>query len=449
MPCRPGQRQPLRLAFALHWVAFAAAWSGPSPAAADATQGWGVRGQATYIWQAKPAFASAYAGERSLQAGPGLSDSFSATVALGWRPAPFTEAYVDAELVQGKPLSNMTGLGGLPNGELQKSGSSQPQLYRARLFLRRTWALTDTPADAESVEAGLNQLAGSQARDRLVLSLGNLAVTDIFDPNPYAHDARSQFLNWSLLTHGAYDFAADSRGYSWGAALEWRQGDWRLRGGRFAMPAQSNGAKLDGQIWRQFGDQLELEHAHRWLGWDGSLRALLWRNVARYARFDDALAAAGGGVPSLNGVRRRQAKSGWGLAWEQSLPASLGVFARLAGSDGVHEPFAFAAIDGASSAGLSWGGAAWGRPRDTVGLALARNTLGPQHRQFLAAGGQDYFLGDGRLRYAAERIAEAYVAADLGQALTLTLDWQRVSAPGYNADRGPARFVGLRLHADF
>ena len=433
-----------RCSRAIALAVLVATQAGPTQAAPE----WDLRGQATYIWQDKPAFKAAYSGPHSLEAARALSYSFTATAALGLRLALDWEVYANAELVQGLPFSALTGMGGLSNGELQKSAGTHPIVYRARLFARRTWALGESDA-GEDLGADFNRLPGRQPHDRLVLSVGNLAVTDIFDPNPYAHDARSQFLNWALLTHGAYDFAADARGYTWGAALDWRQGDWSLRGGRFAMPVESNGLKLDGQIARQYGDQIEAERRHRLFGQDGSLRALFWRNVARYGNFSDALAVAGAGVPSLDGVRRRQAKSGWGLALEQGLSPNLGAFARIGASDGRREAYTFAAIDRSASAGLSLNGQAWSRPKDSLGLAVARNGLSAMHRRYLAAGGLDFFLGDGRLRYASETAVEAYLAVAVLERLTITLDLQRVQAPGYNADRGPVRFVGLRLHADF
>ncbi len=417
--------------------------------AADADtpdEAFGWHGQSTYIWQAKPAFASPYAGDHSLDAARAKSYSYTGTLALGARPWRGGELYFDAELVQGVSLSDLTGLGGLSNGELQKTSGSNPVLYRARAYWRQVW---DLGAGArEAVEPELNQLGGSQPRRRLVLTLGELAVSDLFDNNRYAHDARSQFLNWALLTHGHYDFAADARGYSRGAALEWADAGWALRGGRFMVPIESNGQTLDTHLRTVYGDQLEFEHSHTLAGRAGTLRLLAFRNVERMANFDDALAAAAGGVPTLDGVRRRQAKVGWGLALEQELGATLGAFVRLGRHDGKTEPYSYASIDDAVSAGLNWRGAAWSRADDEVGLALASNGLSPSHRRFLAAGGSDYFLGDGRLNYGRETIAEAYYAAALGHGLKLSLDLQHIARPGYNRDRGPVNLLALRLHAE-
>ena len=345
------------------------------------------------------------------------------------------------------PLSGLTGLGGLSNGELQKTAGSNPVLYRARFFLRQNWALDGA---SESVASAFNQLGGAQAPRRVVLTVGNLAVSDIFDNSAFAHDARSQFINWALLTHGHYDFAADSRGYTNGAALEWIEHEWTLRGGRFAVPRESNGLELDKSLLQHYGDQVELEHRHRLADREGAVRLLLFRNVERMARFDDALAEAArsGLAPELAGVRRLQSKIGWGLAAEQGLSETLGGFVRVGRHDGATEPYSFASIDNAASAGLVWRAAAWQRAADELGFAFASNGLSASHRRFLAAGGSDFFIGDGRLRYGREFLIEAFYSAALSHGIKLTLDLQHISNPAYNRDRGPVRFIALRLHAE-
>ena len=409
-------------------------------------QAWNLHGQATYVWQTKPAFRSAYEGDNSLSALREKSYSFTSTAALGVRGWQGAEFYLNAELVQGVALSGLTGLGGLTNGELQKTAGSKPVLYLARAFLRQTWALG---GESEKVDSGFNQLAGSQASRRLVLTVGTLAVSDLFDPSRYAHDARGQFINWALLTHGHFDFAADSRGYSQGAALEWVSDDWTLRGARFAVPRESNGLKLDTRLATVYGDQLELERRHSLGQREGAVRLLLFRNVARMAGFDEALRAAPpGAVPRLDTVRRLQSKQGWGLAADQELAESVGGFVRLGSHDGRTEPYSFSAIDNAFSAGLVWSGSAWRRAEDQLGVALASNGLSGAHQRYLAAGGTDFFIGDGRLNYGRETIVEAYYSAALAPALRLSFDFQQIANPAYNRDRGPVRTFALRLHAE-
>jgi len=285
----------------------------------------------------------------------------------------------------------------------------------------------------------------------VVLTAGNLAVSDIFDANAYAHDPRTQFMNWSFLTHGAYDFAADSRGYSWGAALEYYRGDWAVRAGRFMMPRESNGLVLDRALARRYGDQLELEKAYTALGQPGKARLLVFRNQAIMGGFDDALAAAAGGVPVVAPVRKLRSKKGVGINLEQSLTDNAGVFARIARSDGASEAYAFAEIDRSMSFGIQVKGAIWGKAQDTLGLAYAQNGLSAPHRAFLAAGGNGFFVGDGRLNYRPESILEGYYSFGLGflQRSALSLGAQFIRNPAYNADRGPVRVFSVRLHTEF
>lgn len=410
-----------------------------------------AHGQATFIRQAKPAFHAPYGGPVSLGPLKEYSRSFTATGFIGLRLAPQTELYWNPELVSGVPLSNLTGLGGLTNGELQKTAGPNYTMYTARLFVRHTWGLG---GEVEKVESDTNQLAGTRSADRIVLTAGNFAASDIFDANRYAHDARSQFMNWSLLTHGAWDFAADARGYSWGAALEYVRGDWALRAGRFAQPRVPNGLQLDMDLRRHYGDQVELERGWRWGERQGRIRLLAFSNRVRMGGYADALAAAPAGTaPTLDAVRRERSKRGWGVNLEQELTPTLGAFARWARSDGASEPYAFAEIDRSASVGAVLRGDAWRRAQDTVGLAFARNGLSGVHRAFLAAGGTGFFVGDGRLNYKPEQVVEGYYSAALPAGplknAALSLGVQYIRNPAYNADRGPVRVYSLRLHADY
>lgn len=413
-----------------------------------------VHGQATYVFQRKPGFHAAYSGPNSLSPQRERSYSFTSTLFVGWRPAPDLELYFNPEMVQGLPLSRLVGLGGLTNSELQKTAGTNPLLYRARAFVRKTWGLG---GGSETVESDANQLPGQVDKRRFVLSAGNLAVSDVFDNNAYAHDGRTRFLNWSLLTYGAYDYAADARGYSWGAALEYYDGDWALRAGRFMEPKESNGLKLDWAINRHHGDQIEFERGWRLSGAQpGRARLLLFRNTAVMGSFDDAnaLAARTGGTPDVALVRRNQSKTGWGASLEQAINGASGVFLRLSRHDGRTETYSFAEIDRSLSLGGVLGGARWGRPKDTIGLAWVRNGLSASHREYLSDGGLGFFLGDGALsRYRPESIVEAYY--ELGFRVGGRTDygvmvgWQRIRNPAYNADRGPVNVASLRLHVSF
>lgn len=424
------------------------AWAAPACAQDIREEAWDAHFQTTYIWQSKPSFPAAYSGEFSLRPEHEKAYSFSATVSLGWRPWRGGELYFNPELVQGVPLSDLKGLGGMTNGEQQKTSGPNPTLYRARLFLRQTWNLG---GEREAVESDWNQLAGMAARRRVVVTAGNLAVSDIFDNSAFAHDARTQFMNWTLLAHGAYDFAADARGYSWGAAIEYFHDDWVLRAGRFMQPAESNGLALDKDIFKHYGDQIELEHAHVFRKQPGKIRILAFRNRADMGSFRDALADApnNGGIPDVARVRAERTKYGFGLSAEQNLSADIGLFGRASWNDGATETYAFTEIERSVSAGAVGKGAAWKRGEDNIGIAVVRNGLSGAHRDYLAAGGHGAFIGDGKLNYRPESIVEAFYSMRVAKGVWVSLDYQRIVHPAYNADRGPVNVGSFRVHAQY
>ena len=424
-------------------------WPLMALAQTPAEESWNAKFQATYVWQSKQPFNALYSSANSLSPAHEKSYSFTATAALGIRPWSGGELYFDPEVAQGVPLSGLTGLGGFSNGEIARASGSTPTFYRARLFLRQTWGFG---GEQDAVESDANQLAGVTDRRRLVLTAGNLAAPDLFDGNAYSHDPRTQFLNWSLMAHGAYDYAADARGYSWGLAVEYDYDEWAIRAGRFLEPKEPNQQQLDHRIFAHFGDQIELERAHEIGGLPGKVRLLAFHDRARMARYDDALALAAqtGGPPDLGRVRNADRdKTGFGVSLEQKVAADVGVFARASRGDGQTETYAFTEIDSSVSAGVSVNGGSWGRAKDTFGTAFVRNGLSSAHRDYLAAGGLGFFLGDGRLNYRAEQIVESYYSIGLLKGAWITLDWQHTRNPAYNADRGPVNISSVRVHTEY
>jgi hypothetical protein len=400
------------------------------------------------VWQRKYPFGAAYTGTNSLIPEREKSYSFTATAALGARTWKGGEVYLDPEVAQGVPLSHLTGLGGFTNGEIVRTSGPTASFYVARAFLRQTWGLG---GEREAVESDANQLAGSFERRRLVLTAGKLSVQDLFDDNAYSKDPRTQFLNWSLMTYGAWDYAADARGYSWGFALEYFDGPWALRGARFMMPKQSNGLALNPRILYSFGDQIELEHSHELGGQAGKLRLLAYRNQADMGGYRDSVAeaAASGATPDLATSRKKRAKYGFGVNLEQSLSSSVGVFARASWNNGEAEEFAFTEIDRSISAGTLFKGAAWGRVSDSLGVALVRNGISDPHRDYLAAGGLGFFIGDGRLSYRTENIFETFYSVGIVKDIWVAADFQRIFDPAFNSDRGPVSVVSARFHYGF
>ena len=433
----------LRIAFLAGIVLPALAW-------AQGQQDYGAWFQSTYVWQGKPSFNSAYSGTNSLRAQRERSYSLTATASLGMRPWAGAELYFNPEMALGVPFSGLTGLGGITNGELARTAGPTPVYYPARLFLRQTWGLG---GGSEQIDSDANQLAGSVDKRRLVLTAGNLSVMDLFDGNAYSHDARTDFMNWALVTHGAYDFAADARGYTWGSALEYFHDNWAFRAGRCLVPLEPNQMRLDAKWRSHYGDQFEVERGHELAGQPGKLRLLVYRNRSLMSRYEDALDAAArtpGTVPDLNAVRTSdQVKKGIGVNVEQALNADLGVFGRAMWADGKTETYAYTEIDRSVAAGLVLKGGAWRRPQDTVGAALAVNSLSLAHRNYLAAGGLGFFIGDGRLNYRPEGILETYYSIGVAKSAWVTFNWQHIRNPAYNADRGPVNVGSLRLHTEF
>lgn len=441
----------INLRFVGCWLA--AMWCAMWPVAGQTQtpdeEQWNAKFQSTYVWQKKAPLSSPYSAQNSLRAVAEKSYSFTASAAFGVRPWSGGELYFNPELAQGVPLSGLTGLGGFSNGEIARTTGPNPSVYRARLFLRQTWGFGGAK---EPVESDANQMAGSLERRRLVLTLGNLSIMDLFDDNAYSHDPRTQFLNWSLMTHGAYDYAADARGYTNGMALEYFHDDWAFRVGRFMQPRLPNQLALNWALGRSYGDQVEIERAHVIGGQPGKLRVLAYRNVAVMSRFADALdqAAPAGVPPDINLVRGgRQARYGIGVNGEQALTGEVGAFVRAMWSDGQTETYAFTEIDTSASGGVLVKGGTWGRAQDTIGIAIARNGLSTARRNYLAAGGLGFFIGDGRLNYRAETILEAFYSVAVAKGTLISVDWQTIRNPAYNADRGPAKVGTIRLHTEF
>jgi high affinity Mn2+ porin len=270
------------------------------------------------------------------------------------------------------------------------------------------------------------------------------------------------------LTHAAYDFAADARGYSWGVAGEYYRDEWVFRAGRFAGPRNPNQLQLNFSIMNFQGDQVELERSHEWFGLAGKVRVLYYRNVENMGRFDDAVEAfradprrnattcegfsygsGNAGAPDLCWARRRNTKSGVGASLEQAITSDAGVFLRAMRSDGRTEVYAYTSADSSISLGALAKGTRWGREHDSAGLSYASNRISAAHVAYLDAGGIDGFIGDGRIRYAPEEAIEAFYNIGILKGLWFTLDYQRVKNPAYNADRGPVGLYGVRLHTEF
>jgi high affinity Mn2+ porin len=327
-------------------------------------------------------------------------------------------------------------------------GKNRPYLRMSRAFLRQ---VVELGGDAQTLEAGPHALAGHVASNRLTFSVGKFSLGDFFDGNTYAHDPRTDFLNWSIVEAGAFDYAADAWGYTQGAVAEGQIANWTLRLGFVALSDHPNSTHID-TTFSQHAWLVEAEHRHAWLGRPGKTRVLAFSNRGRMGRNDEAVArAALDGTPAdTAAVRRRASKSGWAAGVEQELAAEVGAFVRLSSSQGGHEAFDFTEINRSLSGGVLLGGALWGQPQHSWGLGLASNAISGAAANYFRAGGIGILIGDGRLPHAGhEQIVETFYSVRMAPGLTLTGDWQHITNPAYNRDRGPVGVLGLRLHAEF
>jgi hypothetical protein len=276
-------------------------------------------------------------------------------------------------------------------------------------------------------------------------------VTDFFDNNRYSHDPRTQFLGWAVMYNGAWDYPADVRGYTWGWVHELHLRKWSFRYASAAMPRVANGLRFDRRLFRNRGDVFEGEYRYALRKHPGTIRALAYLNHANAGTYAEAirLAELNGGTPVVTDTRRNGTlKYGFGLNLEQELTKDIGVFARLGWNDGKTESFAFTALDRLATGGVSITGQRWHRPFDTVATELTVGGISGVHALYLARGGNDFLIGDGRLQYGPEYISESYYSARLFPGFFVSFDLMHVSNPAYNQDRGPVWIPSIRLHVE-
>jgi high affinity Mn2+ porin len=364
------------------------------------------------------------------------------------------ELWINPELDQGFGVANTHGVAGYVSGEAYKFGSDYPYARVQRYFVRQT---IDLGGEKEKVDADQNVFAGSQTANRLVFTVGKFSIVDLFDTNKYANNPKVDFLNWSLINAGTFDYAGDAWGYSYGAAAEWYQDRWTLRGGVFDLSATPAGGfsplayGLD-QSFSQFQLVGEIEERHELWGQPGKLRITGFLSRGRAGSFQDAidLAAITGPPADITLVRHYQSRSGVSLNLEQQVDDNLGVFARAGWADGNVEPWDFTDIDRTISAGVSLNGKQWGRPDDTVGLAGVVNNIAGVHQAFFNAGGLGILIGDGTLpNPGLEHILEMYYSYALSSSTHFTFDYQFIANPAYNTNNGPVNAFAGRFHWQF
>ncbi|MFL5340362.1 MAG: carbohydrate porin [Gemmataceae bacterium] len=416
------------------------------PAEAPKDEWYSIHAQSTFIGQANWRFHAPYTlTPLSLPPNDSSRNTASGTLFFDVRLWHGAELIFNPEFTGGTGLNGTTGIAGFPNGEATRTTSVPPTPYIARLFVRQTISLG---GDLERVEPATNVLAGYQDIDRFTVTLGKYAASDVFDNNRYSHDPRSQFLDWSIMDNGAWDYPANTRGYTYGATAEFNTRYFAWRYGFFGEPTEANGPEIDVHFARVQGQIWETEERYELDGHPGRLRQFVYLNHANMGKYRDALALMPVN-PDIAATRALRFKYGFGASLEQELATNLGAFLRGGWNDGQTETWAFTEIDQTISGGLLLKGVRWRRPKDETGIAMVFNGLSDAHRDYLAAGGLGFIVGDGRLNYGPEEILEWYYNCELREGVNVTADLQGVKHPAYNRDRGPVAIFALRVHLAF
>jgi high affinity Mn2+ porin len=425
----------------------ARAQTDPSTAAPD-SESWNLYYQATSIGQYHGSFPSPYSSPFSLQGHPEAEASLTTTLFFGLRLSTDTVLYFDPEVAGGRGLSATNGLANAPNGEMPRVAKATPTPYLARLYLTQDFGFG---SERETIDSDENQLSGSRPMTRYSISLGRFSITDFFDDNRYSHDPRTQFMGWAIMYNGAWDYAADTRGYTWGWVHEFHTRDWSVRYASAAMPRVANGERFDRQLFRDRADVFEGEYDGKIHGHQGAIRALSYFNHFDGGTYATAIhrAQLTGAQPDIAfDPRPGTLKYGFGISADQEISKDLGVFGRLGWNDGKTESFAFTAMDRLATLGVSLNGSRWHRPDDAVATEVTVGGLSAVHAQYLAMGGYDFLIGDGALRYGPETSWETYYSARVVKHLVASIGCDHVDHPAYNRDRGPVWIGTFRLHIE-
>ncbi|MBO9634895.1 MAG: carbohydrate porin [Chitinophagaceae bacterium] len=414
---------------------------------------WSWHFQSTVIAQKHSGFRSPYKGNNSLaDTVEPIATSLSATLFIGRRLWKGASLYVNPEITGGKGLSFTTGVAGALNGETYRVGHVEPQVYIARAYLEQQIPLDNS--SYEQMEDDINQMSGYLPSHRITISVGKFSLSDFFDDNSYAKDPRTQFFNWSIWANGAWDYPANTRGYTYGLVAGWYKPGWAVRLSSVAVPRIANNSSLEYRFSRAFSETLELERNYSIRKKPGAIRLVLSRTASRAPSYEDGLKALSNGSSYIPAVIAGDTvndqfggrKFSVGLNLEQSLSPATGVFARIGWNDGQYASWAFTEIDRTVSVGMLIDGRSWKRPDDSWGIAVSINGLSKAHRQYLAAGGYGFIIGDGALNYGHEAIVETFYNTALNGFCHLSFDYQFVQHPAFNKDRGPVHVFALRVH---
>jgi len=416
---------------------------------------WWLSGQANIIMQGDLPFHSPYAGTNSFVGRGEYKTSLVGTLFGAVRPTQSirynNDLILDVESSGGRGLSQAFGLAGFTNLDVVRNPTLSTVPYLARYQVHQVIGLTNQTTEQE---AGPFALAPSVPARRFEIRVGKMTLPDFFDANEVGTDSHLQFMNWTVDQNGAWDYAADTRGYTVGGMAEYDDRMWSVRYGIFAMPTVANGIDLEWAFSRAHGQNGEFELRHSFAPKrKGAQRVLFYANNAHMGTYREAVLAYLAGTDKTPDITKHEhfgaLKYGFGLNTEQEVTENLRVFGRFGWNEGQHESFAYTEVDQTVAGGADYAGTRWRRPVDKVGLAVVTNAIKADHQEYLKLGGLGFLLGDGNLNYGRETIVESYYNLHAWRGLFYALDVQHVANPGYNGDRGPAWVGSVRAHIDF
>ena len=403
--------------------------------------------QTTITYQYKPGFSADYSGKNSLRTYEERSNSVTSTLFAGARLWKGASIFINPEMAGGSGLSKVLGIADATNGETFRVGSTAPKIYLARAYMTQLFSLGDA---TDWQDTDLNQLAGTIPQKYFAVTAGKICLSDYFDRNSYSHDPRTQFMNWGLMSNGAWDYPANTRGYIPSVVLEYVSLKNELRFAVSLLPQAANGLPVNWNVSRSNSATLEYTRNYSLMGKKGAVRLLGFLTSGKMGDYRESI-RLNPTAPVIEDVQMYgNKKYGFALNAEQELNDFLGCFFRASWNDGHTQTWAFTEIDKSISLGLSANGSKWNRKNDTAGLAIVASGLSAPHKEYLAAGGYGFMLGDGKLNYKTESVTEFYYSAELTKnQLYLTGGYQFLLNPGYNGDRnGLVNVFSIRLHAN-
>lgn len=430
---------------------------------------WLLAGQANIIFQSHPPFHSPYEGENSLLSRGEYKPSLIGTLYTGYQlkrdPRYASDFLFDLESAGGRGISEALGLAGFTNLDVVRNPTLGSVPYVARVLVHQVIGLGSTLQDSPRTPFSLSPRLPER---RIDLRVGRLSLPDVFDLNGPGSDSHLQFMNWTADNNGAYDYAADTRGYTYAAVAEYDDRDWAARAAVALMPTVANGIDLDWNLHRARGMNYEVEYRklpvsrlleqHGFPNMASAVRLTAYTNYGNMGVYRDANQAAlreraTGDPAATPDITAHGAattlKYGLGLNFEQQLPADVRAFGRFGWNEGQHESYCYTEVDQTFEAGADMAGNRWSRPRDKFGVVGISNAIKRDHQAYLALGGHGFLLGDGALSYAREDILETYYTAHNWRGLFTAFDAQLIAHPGYNLARGPVAVLSVRAHVDF